>query len=138
METIKFRGLRSSFILYVLTTLILVAILSGLTIWGCITLQKTLLPDSNQVYLTIQKSDSDGNELISWQADKAYSSVVISCSDVTKGQTYTVTGGSSSVQVTMDSLVYSESLGMGGNMSSPGNMGGQGGGPGGMKREGYL
>ena len=62
METIKFRGLRSSFILYVLTTLILVAILSGLTIWGCITLQKTLLPDSNQVYLTIQKSDSDGNE----------------------------------------------------------------------------
>ena len=87
---------------------------------------------------SITLSDSDGNELISWQADKAYSSVVISCSDVTQGQTYTVTGGSSSVQVTMDSLVYSESLGMGGNMSSPGNMGGQGGGPGGMKREGYL
>ena len=32
METIKFRGLRSSFILYVLTTLVVVAILSGLTI----------------------------------------------------------------------------------------------------------
>ena len=88
--------------------------------------------------LKVRIVESDGNELISWQADKAYSSVVISCSDVTKGQTYTVTGGSSSVQVTMDSLVYSESLGMGGNMSSPGNMGGQGGGPGGMKREGYL
>ena len=52
METIKFRGLRSSFILYVLTTLVVVAILSGLTIWGCVTLQKTLLPDSNLVYLT--------------------------------------------------------------------------------------
>lgn len=87
---------------------------------------------------SITLSDSDGNELISWQADKAYSSVVISCSDVTKGQTYTVTGGNSSVQVTMDSLVYSESLGMGGNMSSPKDMGGQGGGPGRMKREGYL
>ena len=62
METIKFRGLRSSFILYVLTTLVVVAILSGLTIWGCVTLQKTLLPDSNLVYLTIQCSDSDGNE----------------------------------------------------------------------------
>ena len=62
METIKFRGLRSSFILYVLTTLVVVAILSGLTIWGCVTLQKTLLPDSNLVYLTIQRSDSDGNE----------------------------------------------------------------------------
>ena len=62
METIKFRGLRSSFILYVLTTLVVVAVLSGLTIWGCVTLQKTLLPDSNLVYLTIQCSDSDGNE----------------------------------------------------------------------------
>lgn len=40
METIKFRGLRSSFILYVLTTLVVVAVLSGLTIWGCVTLQK--------------------------------------------------------------------------------------------------
>ena len=38
METIKFRGLRSSFILYVLTTLVVVAVLSGLTIWGCVTL----------------------------------------------------------------------------------------------------
>lgn len=62
METIKFRGLRSSFILYVLTTLVLVAVLSGLTVWGCVTLQKTLLPDSNLVYLTIKRSDSDGNE----------------------------------------------------------------------------
>ena len=62
METIKFRGLRSSFILYVLTTLALVAGLSGLAIWGCVTLQKTLLPDSNLVYLTIQRIDAGGNE----------------------------------------------------------------------------
>ncbi len=62
METIKFRGLRSSFILYVLTTLVIAAVLSGLTIWGCVALQKTLLPDSNQVYLTIQRNDPDGNE----------------------------------------------------------------------------
>lgn len=62
MEAIKFRGLRSSFILYVLTTLVIVAVLSGMTIWGCVTLQKTLLPDSDLVYLTIQQSDSDGNE----------------------------------------------------------------------------
>ena len=62
METIKFRGLRSSFILYVLTTLVIAAVLSVLTIWGCVTLQKTLLPDSDLVYLTIQRSDSEGNE----------------------------------------------------------------------------
>lgn len=63
METLKFSGLRSSFILYVLTTLVVVALLSGLTIWGCVTIQKALLPDSNLVYLTIQRSDSDGNEI---------------------------------------------------------------------------
>ena len=62
METIKFRGLRRSFILYVLTTLVIAAILSALTIWGCAALQKKLLPDSDLVYLTIQRSDSDGNE----------------------------------------------------------------------------
>ncbi len=62
METIKFRGLRSSFILYVLITFAVVTVLSGLTIWGCMTLQKTLLPDTDLVYLTIQKSDPNGNE----------------------------------------------------------------------------
>ena len=62
METIKYRGLRSSFILYVLITFAVVKVLSGLTIWGCMTLQKTLLPDTDLVYLTIQKSDPNGNE----------------------------------------------------------------------------
>ena len=62
MEAIKFRGLWSSFVLYVITTLVFVTVLSGLTIWGCVALQTTLLPDSNLVYLTIQRSDADGNE----------------------------------------------------------------------------
>ena len=61
MEAIKFRGLWSSFVLYVITTLVFVTVLSGLTIWGCVALQTTLLPDSNLVYLTIQRSDADGN-----------------------------------------------------------------------------
>ena len=62
MEAIKFRGLRGSFVLYVITAFVFAAILSGLTIWGCVALQTTLLPDSNLVYLTIQRSDADGNE----------------------------------------------------------------------------
>lgn len=62
MEAIKFRGLRGSFVLYVITAFVFAAILSGLTIWGCVALQKALLPDSNLVYLTIQRSDAQGNE----------------------------------------------------------------------------
>lgn len=62
METIKLRGLRGAFIRYVITAFVLAATLSGLTIWGCVALQKALLPDSNLVYLTIQRSDAQGNE----------------------------------------------------------------------------
>ena len=73
---------------------------------------------------TITLTDADGNQLVSWEADKAYSSVVISCPDITEGETYTVAGGSSTVQVTMDSLIYGASGGMGGQG------GGMAGGPG--------
>lgn len=72
---------------------------------------------------TISLSDSSGNELVSWQADKAYTSVIISCPQITQGETYTLTTGSNSTEITMSSLIYS-SGGMG-------NMGGMGGGPGG-------
>mgnify|MGYP000317418534 CR=1 FL=1 len=58
----KLRGLRGAFIRYVITAFVLAATLSGLTIWGCVALQKALLPDSNLVYLTIQRSDAQGNE----------------------------------------------------------------------------
>ncbi len=82
---------------------------------------------------TITLTDSDGNVLLAWQSEKAYSSVVISCPEITQGQTYTLTAGSSSTQVTMSSLVYSSSGmgGMGGNMGG-GNTGGNVGGNGGM------
>lgn len=66
---------------------------------------------------TIALSDSSGNELVSWQADKAYTSVIISCPQITQGETYTLTTGSNSTEITMSSLVYSS--------------GGMGGGPGG-------
>lgn len=66
METLKkkriFSGLRQVFSRYVLTAFALVAALSGLVIWGCLSLQHWLLPDSNQVYLTVQTTYSDGSE----------------------------------------------------------------------------
>lgn len=78
---------------------------------------------------TITLTDSNGNELLSFQAAKAFDCVVISCPGIVQGATYTVSAGGSSTEVTMDSLIYG-SGGMGGGMN--GNPGGMNGGPGGM------
>lgn len=65
MEAVKQKsrlsGLRQSFILYVLTTFLLVAVLSAFVIWSCLSLQNYLLPDSDQVYLTVQSDYPDGS-----------------------------------------------------------------------------
>ncbi len=74
---------------------------------------------------TLTLTDSDGNVLVTWESNKSYACVVISCPELTVGSTYTLTVGSSSTEITMTSLIYSASGGMsgfGGNMG--GNMGG--------------
>ncbi|MCD8098744.1 MAG: carbohydrate-binding domain-containing protein [Lachnospiraceae bacterium] len=82
--------------------------------------------DSASAGSTLTLCDSDGMVLLSWQPDKAYSSVVLSCPEITEGSTYTLTAGSYSAEITMDSLVYGSGTGMGG----AGGMGGMGGGRG--------
>lgn len=78
---------------------------------------------------TITLADSDGSELLSWQAEKAYSSVIVSCPELAQGDTYTLTTGEVETTVTMDSLVYG-SAGIGGGMNGNmnGSMGGEMGG----------
>ena len=73
----------------------------------------------------VSLSDSSGNELVSWTPEKEYTSVIISCPEITTGQEYTLTTGSDTTQITMDSIVYGSGSGMGGN---PGNGGGLGNG----------
>ena len=73
----------------------------------------------------VSLSDSSGNELVSWSPEKEYTSVIISCPEITTGQEYTLTTGSDTTQITMDSIVYGSGSGMGGN---PGNGGGPGNG----------
>ena len=73
----------------------------------------------------VSLSDSSGNELVSWTPEKEYTSVIISCPEITTGQEYTLTTGSDTTQITMDSIVYGSGSGMGGN---PGNGGGSGNG----------
>ena len=64
MESLKkkFRNLplRRFFILSVLFTICMVVILSGLTIWGCLSFRHYLLPDANSVYLTVEQTFADG------------------------------------------------------------------------------
>lgn len=74
--------------------------------------------DAQTAGSTISVSDSAGNVLTSWEAPQAFSSVVISCPELTADGTYTVTAGTSSTEVTLDGLLYGSggmNHGMGGN-----------------------
>lgn len=69
--------------------------------------------------------DSTGNELLIWTAEKAYSSIIVSCSEIKEGETYTVKAGTTEQSITMDSLVYGSNFAGGG---APGNNGEERGG----------
>lgn len=85
-------------------------------------------PEGSVIALT----DSSGTELISWTADKAYSSVIVSCPEIKTGEEYTLTAGSSTQEIVMDSLIYG-SGGMAGGMGGlPGQDGQKRGEPKGM------
>lgn len=63
---------------------------------------------------SITVTDSSGNELISFTPSTSYSCVLISSPDLEIGQTYTITSGSSSQDVTLDDYIYGQSMGFGG------------------------
>lgn len=80
---------------------------------------------------TVTLTDSQGSELLSWQAEKEFSSILVSCPDILDGETYTLTAGGSSEEITMNGLIYGSSGGMGGGMggrdqgqNAPGTPGG--------------
>ena len=72
--------------------------------------------------ITLQ--NAGGKTLVSYKPEKSYNCVVISTPDVKQGETYTLTAGSASVTVKMDSLIYG-SGGMGGGRPG-GRRGGRG------------
>lgn len=79
---------------------------------------------------TVEIKDSTGKVLAGCNAEKTYSSVVISAPGIKTGETYTLTMGTENVTITMDAIVYSN--GGYGNMGNPGNMNPGGNRPGGM------
>ena len=91
---------------------------------------------------TITLTDSNGNKLLTYKADKKFDSVLISISDMKQGETYTLTAGDQTSTFAMEDVTYSEgSGGMQGTGGDPGNGGmqrpdstGDGVGNGGMQR----
>lgn len=77
--------------------------------------------------------DADGKVLLSYTSKKAFSSVVVSCSNLVQGSTYTLSVGGSDTKITMDSLIYGN--GMGGFGGGHGGMGGFGGSRGGRDND---
>jgi hypothetical protein len=71
----------------------------------------------------IELTDSTGKVLLSWQPEKSYQSVVLSCPEMTQGNEYTVTAGEKTAAVTMSDIIY----GTGNGMGEPGGMQKQGG-----------
>ena len=90
--------------------------------------------DPQEAGTQIVLKDSAGTELLSWQASKEYSSILVSCPEIEKGGSYTLAAGTAEKSVSMDELVYGESVHMegrpgGGRMKpegmKPDEMGGQ-------------
>ena len=98
---------------------------------GSILVSYSSQPAGSKVSLT----NAAGEELLSWETTKPSSSIVISCPAICKGETYRLTVGEFTTEITMTDIVY----GHGGGMGGPGGMphpGGPGGGPGGTPPDG--
>lgn len=54
----------------------------------------------------IKLMDSDGNELVSFTAAKAYDSVVISTEKLSEGETYTLVTGENKITIEMSDMIY--------------------------------
>ena len=91
--------------------------------------QVSILVSLNGSAGNITVTDATGNTLLSGTVEKNYQCVVISSPDLAIGQTYTVSGGSASTQVTPSSTVSGSSGmtgGFGGGMRQGGGKGGWG------------
>lgn len=67
---------------------------------------------------TITLTDSNGNKLLTYKADKKFDSVLISTSDMKQGETYTLAAGDQTSTFAMEDVTYSEGSG---GMQKPGS-----------------
>lgn len=67
----------------------------------------------------ITLTDADGNVLVEYTPEKNYNCVVVSCPELTEGNTYTLSLGGETQTVTLTSLIYGSSGFGGGRMNPP-------------------
>lgn len=70
-------------------------------------------------------TDSSGNPLASFTPKREYQSVVITAPELKQGETYTLTAGSQTAEITLESMVYSNGSSFGGKGQGGGGRGGQ-------------
>ena len=76
--------------------------------FGTDSTQGSVLVTVSNSYVTgpLTLTDSDGTVLVSYEPDKEYNSVLISCARLAEGETYTLTTGDTTTTVEMTSLIY--------------------------------
>lgn len=84
-----------------------------------------LTVDAQTAGSTVTLTDSAGTVLLTWQVPQDFNSVVLSCPDLTVGETYTVTAGDNAREVTLDSLQYGSGTSFGGGMGGRADQKGQ-------------
>ena len=62
----------------------------------------------------LELKDSKGNVLVSCTPTVSYNSVVVSCPEMSQGETYQLTAGTDSVSITMTNLIEGGGTGFGG------------------------
>lgn len=84
---------------------------------GCILVNTQ---QQNEAGSSITLLDSDGNELVAWNSEKSYNSVVISCPEIVDGGNYTLKTGEITTEIMMEGLIYGSSSNFGGEMHGGG------------------
>ncbi len=81
----------------------------------------------------ISLQNASGETLLTYAAPNSFSAVLVSCSEMETGSTYTLTLGETTQEITLSQVAttYGVSGGMGGGMGDMGGQGGMNGGPGG-------
>lgn len=74
----------------------------------------------------ITLTDSEGSVLAKYTPEKSYNCVLVSCPALIQGGTYTVNAGGKTDTITLDTLIYGNSFGMGGFGGIGGRPGGNG------------
>lgn len=84
---------------------------------GCILVNTQ---QQNEAGSSITLLDSGGKELLAWNVEKSYNSVIVSCPGIVDGGKYTLKTGETTTEVTMEGLLYGSGSNFGGGMHGGG------------------